>query len=93
MEIVLLANLSQVVCFISSPVLTVMLTFCAAKWQLIVQSVYACEFILLSIVGIRVGGLNGFVLTGLTANVICFLFVVLVGLIKIKTSEKGETSS
>jgi len=82
MEIAWIANLSQILCFIASPLMTVMLTFSKAKWQLIIQSIYALEFVLLSVAGVWSGGLHGFVWAGLAANLIRFVLVFAVGLMQ-----------
>lgn len=83
LEIAWLANLSQILCFIASPMLTVMLTLCSSKWQLIIQSIYAAVFIPLGVLGAKTGGLRGFIWAGLAVNTVRLILLVTVGFIQI----------
>ncbi len=83
-----LANLSQIVCFASSLLLTIMLTFCSEKWQLAIQSVYAAAFLLLSITMTNQNGLSGFVTASLAANIIRFVFTAGVGIVLLRRNKK-----
>lgn len=74
------ANLSQIACFSSSLLLTVMLTFCDEKWQLSIQGLYAVTFVLTSMLGARINGVAGFTMACLTVNVLRFILVVSVGM-------------
>lgn len=89
LKIAPLGNLSQIVCFSGSLLLTVMLTFCDTKWQLIIQSVYGMSFFLLGIVGTRLWGVVGFVTAGLIGNCFRFLLVVVCALLLLRRIERG----
>ena len=85
-----LANLSQIICFASSLLLTIMLTFCSERWQLAIQLVYAALFLVLSISFTNLGGLQGFVTASLVANTLRLVFTVGAGLAILIKKEKTE---
>lgn len=86
-----LANLSQIICFASSLLLTIMLTFCSERWQLVIQLIYAIVFLGLSVLFTNSNGLQGFVTASLAANTLRLVFTVGAGLaILIK---KGKTEA
>ena len=85
-----LANLSQIICFASSLLLTVMLTFCSEKWQFAIQLVYAILFLILSISFTASDGLQGFVTASLVANSLRLVFTVGAGLAILIKKEKTE---
>ncbi len=85
-----LANLSQIICFASSLLLTIMLTFCSERWQLAIQLVYAALFLVLSISFTNSGGLQGFVTASLVANTLRLVFTVGAGLAILIKKEKTE---
>ena len=85
-----LANLSQIICFASSLLLTVMLTFCSERWQLAIQLVYAALFFVLSISFTKAGGLQGFVSASLAANALRLVFTAGAGLFILYKKEKTE---
>lgn len=85
-----LANLSQIICFASSLLLTIMLTFCSERWQLAIQLVYAVLFLVLSISFTNSGGLQGFVTASLVANTLRLVFTVGAGLAILIKKEKTE---
>lgn len=78
LNIAVYANLSQVMYFVSSLLLTIMLTFSGGKWQLLIQSVSLGLFLLLGILGASSGGVFGFILGGLITNLIKFFLIVLI---------------
>jgi len=78
------ANLSQIICFAAAPLLTIMLTVSSMKWQLIIQCVYAAEFIVFGILGAETGGLWGFIWAGMAANIVRLIIVFAVGCIQLK---------
>lgn len=82
LKIAPLGNLSQVICFSASLLLTVMLTFSSVKWQFVIQGTYGVSFLLLGIAGTRLFGITGFVAAGLIANCLRFLLVAAVGIIQ-----------
>ena len=85
-----LANLSQIICFASSLLLTIMLTFCSEKWQFAIQLVYAILFLLLSISFTASNGLQGFVTASFVANSLRLVFTVGAGLAILIRKEKTE---
>jgi len=88
LKIAPLGNLSQVICFSASLLLTVMLTFGSVKWQFIIQGTYGISFLLLGIAGTRLFGITGFVVAGLTANCLRLLLIAVVGIIL--TGKQGQ---
>lgn len=74
-----LANLSQIACFSSSLLLTVMLTFCSERWQLLTQGSYVVVFLLLATLGANHSGIQGFVMGVLIANLLRLAFVCALG--------------
>lgn len=85
-----LANLSQIICFASSLLLTIMLTFCSEKWQLAIQSVYAVLFLVLSVYMTNQNGLQGFVSASLAANILRLVFTASIGIVILSRKEKTE---
>lgn len=84
MQIVWLANLSQVLCFVASPMLTIMLTFSETKWQLLIQGAYAVVFVLFGLIGVNLAGLHGFLMAGLISNGMRLLFVFCIGTMRVR---------
>ncbi len=85
-----LANLSQIICFASSLLLTIMLTFCSEKWQLVIQIVYVLVFFSLSMIFTNRDGLQGFVVASLIANTLRLVFTAGGGLVILFRNEKTE---
>ncbi len=75
------ANLSQIVCFSASIMLTVMLTFCSDRWQLFIQGSYGILFILFGVIGTKTFGVNGFVFGCLAANLLRLFGTACAGII------------
>lgn len=90
MEVSALANLSQIICFASSLLLTIMLTFCSEKWQLAIQGLYAVTFLGLSFVMTKQQGLQGFVVASLVANILRFIFTAFIGTAHLFEKKKTE---
>lgn len=90
LEISTMANLSQIICFSSSLLLTIMLTFASAKWQLIIQASYAAVFLALGIAGAKIGGLQGFIIAILLANIIRLVLVFGIGVIKLNSGVNNK---
>lgn len=88
-----LANLSQIICFASSLLLTIMLTFCSERWQFAIQLVYAVVFLGLSVLFTNSNGLQGFVTASLVANTLRLVFTVGAGLVILKSKEKTEAKA
>ncbi len=88
-----LANLSQIICFASSLLLTIMLTFCSERWQFAIQLVYAVVFLGLSVLFTNGNGLQGFVTASLVANTLRLVFTVGAGLVILKSKEKTEAKA
>ena len=88
MAISLLANLSQIICFASSLLLTIMLTFCSEKWQLAIQAFYAASFLGLAFVMTKQSGVQGFVAASLIANLVRFVFTNILGVTLLRRKEK-----
>ncbi|MBR2957421.1 MAG: hypothetical protein IKC20_04150 [Clostridia bacterium] len=85
-----LANLSQIICFASSLLLTIMLTFCSERWQFAIQLVYAVIFLGLSVLFTNSNGLQGFVIASLAANTLRLVFTVGAGLAILVKKEKTQ---
>lgn len=83
-----LANLSQIICFAASLLLTIMLTFCSEKWQLAIQGIYATVFLGLGLVMTKQSGLQGFVVASLMANALRFVFTAGIGIIILLKKER-----
>lgn len=89
-QIYVLASLSQVICFISSLLLTIVLLVASTRWQLLIQSIYAVVFLAAGIIGVSMGQMTGFVCGTLLANCVRLLLIILVGLVLLsKTNSKG----
>ena len=88
-----LANLSQIICFASSLLLTIMLTFCSERWQLVIQLIYAIVFLGLSVLFTNSNGLQGFVTASLAANTLRLVFTVGAGLAILVKKEKTEAKA
>ena len=88
-----LANLSQIICFASSLLLTIMLTFCSERWQLVIQLIYAIVFLGLSVLFTNSNGLQGFVTASLAANTLRLVFTVGAGLAILIKKEKTEAKA
>lgn len=74
-----IANLSQIFCFSSSLLLTILLTFANQKWQLAIQVVYAVLFFAAGTFAALHIGVTGFVWSGLAVNVVRFIMTAAVG--------------
>ncbi|MBR6619619.1 MAG: hypothetical protein IKK85_04690 [Clostridia bacterium] len=93
MAVSALANLSQIICFASSLLLTIMLTFCSEKWQLAIQVLYAVSFLGLALFMTKQNGVQGFVLASLAANTLRFVFTAVTGIaVLIKKTKKGSAA-
>ena len=88
-----LANISQIICFASSLLLTIMLTFCSERWQLVIQLIYAIVFLGLSVLFTNSNGLQGFVTASLAANTLRLVFTVGAGLAILIKKEKTEAKA
>lgn len=88
-----LANLSQIICFASSLLLTIMLTFCSERWQLVIQLIYAIVFLGLSVLFTNSNGLQGFVTASLAANTLRLVFTIGAGLAILIKKEKTEAKA
>lgn len=75
-------NGAQILYFLTTLLLVIVLTMCEEKWQLIIQSSYAVFFVILSITATAYAGFNGFAAAALISNLLYLLFTVLVGWIK-----------
>ena len=78
------AILGQVFYFISGILLVILLKFRGEKKQFLFNIGYAIEFMLIVIVGTRLGGLDGFVYSALAANAIRFAAVIIWGFLSIR---------
>ena len=88
MDVSALANLSQIICFASSLLLTIMLTFCSEKWQLAIQALYAVSFLGLAWFMTKQNGVHGFVLASLVANTLRFVFTAGTGIAVLNKKKK-----
>lgn len=79
LQIVHLANLSQIMCFSSSLLLTIMLSFCAQKWQVLIQVLYAGAFILLAGFAAMHYGVEGFAVACVAVNIFRLVLTVSLG--------------
>lgn len=84
-----IANLSQIICFSSSLLLTILLTFADQKWQLLIQSIYAVLFFVAGTFASLHIGILGFVWSSLIVNAVRFILTVTVGLVC--GPKKGDT--
>lgn len=75
-----LANLSQILCFVGSFLLTVVLTLTGNRWQMIVQSFYAVAFLVCSVLFCHLWGFGGFIAGILLANLLRLVFTITIGL-------------
>ena len=83
-NLLLLANLGQILCFAGSLILTVLLTMAPSYWQLISQGVYAVVFVVFGQWGAAYNGLEGFIIGTLYANVIRFVIAIAALIIAVK---------
>lgn len=75
------ANLSQIFCFSSSLLLTILLTFASQKWQLAIQLIYAVLFFAAGTAAALNAGVTGFVWSGLAVNILRFAMTVVIGFV------------
>lgn len=76
----LVVNGAQILYFLTTLLLVIVLTMCEEKWQLIIQSSYTVLFIIFSIAATAGAGFEGFALAALVSNLLYLVFTVLVGL-------------
>lgn len=74
-----LANLSQIICFIGSFMMTIILTLASNKWQVIIQVVFTILFLTLSSVLFQFYGMTGFIAGILLANIIRLVMTIIIG--------------
>lgn len=87
LSIASIANLSQIFCFSSSLLLTILLTFANQKWQLLIQSIYAILFFVAGTFSALNFSVAGFVWSGLAVNVIRFSMTAIIGMTLLKRKE------
>ena len=93
MEISIWANLSQIVCFSASLILTLLLTIAPVYWQMIIQASYALIFFTFGYVGIQLNELHGFVYMTLLANIIRLVLtfiILIIYALKMNPERKGH---
>ena len=90
-EIYVWASLSQVICFASSLILTIMLTFCTEIWQFVIQGIYAVGFVVFCMLGTTVAGIQGFVIGCLLANILRFILSVVAGVFLLYKQRSTDT--
>ena len=76
----MVVNGAQILYFLTTLLLVIVLTMCEEKWQLIIQSSYTVLFIIFSIAATAGAGFEGFALAALVSNLLYLVFTVLVGL-------------
>lgn len=74
-------SLSQIFCAATSTLLTILLKISGVKWQLRFQLFYFVEFVLISLLGVKSGGIAGFAVGGMIANIFQFMLVLGAGLL------------
>lgn len=79
MEIMVLVNFGQVMCFVSELILTIVLTFKDEKWQMLIQVIYAVTFILCAVLLVKSMGLVGMAIATAVANGLRFLLAAVIG--------------
>lgn len=85
-----IANLSQIICFSGSFLLTVVLTMTSNRWQIIIQSIYAILFLVLSVTLCYLNGFTGFLWGLVLANTVRFILTVTVGFHAVMKVRKGK---
>lgn len=80
LDLMLLVNLGQVMCFVSELVLNVVLTFRDEKWQMIVQIIYAVIFIVIAVVLTKSVGVIGVAVATAVSNSLRLLLSIALGL-------------
>ena len=91
MPFTMLANLGQVLCFVGSLELTLLLTIAPPWWQTVIQSVYVLVFLGGGVIGVQMGGLSGFVFATVVAGVLRMGMTIVVMLRYLaKNGGKGE---
>ncbi len=80
LDLMLLVNLGQVMCFVSELVLNVVLTFRDEKWQMIVQIIYAVIFIVIAVVLTKSVGVLGVAVATAVSNGLRLLLSIALGL-------------
>lgn len=78
-KLTIIVNAAQVLYFLTTLLLVIVLTMCDASWQLKIQLIYSAVFIVLSILFTYWAGLIGFAVAAAIANGGYFLLTVLVG--------------
>ena len=81
-DIIVLAfivSLAQILYFVTNILLVIILTFVKAKWQLIIQIVYAAVFIATAIGMTLMWEIRGFAYAAVISSSIYFLMTLIVG--------------
>lgn len=80
--LIAIVSVSQIFCFLSSVILTIVLTVCSSKWQLIVQSIYGVLFIVFGCLTAKSGNLFVFSIAALVVNALRYIMVCVLGVLK-----------
>ncbi len=86
-HLVTAANLTQILAMLSAYLFIIVLTFTNERWQLGLQVLHLLLLLILITVMTRSGGIVGFSIAVLCANVIRVLLVLVLGLVKASGSE------
>lgn len=84
------ANLSQILCFSGSLILTMVLTVANPKWQVAVQGGYAVIYIALAYFESQISGLEGFTKGAVTAGAVRLIAAVLLGIFFTRHNKKEK---
>ena len=87
-----IVSLSQILAMLSAYLFIIALTFTGERWQLFLQTLHLVLVIILIMVMTPGGGLYGFSMAVLIANLIRVLMVILLGILKGGTSCRQEKS-
>lgn len=86
-----IANLGAILFILGNTIQPILLRYCSAKWQPIIQGIYFVLYLLMGIIGMKNYGLMGFCYATLIVNIIrIFLMVLITTFTLYKFNEKGE---
>ncbi len=75
----IIINAAQVLYFLTTILLVIILTYCESKWQLIIQIVYSVSFLISAMILTNIYGLEGFAVAAIFANGLYFVLTGIVG--------------
>jgi O-antigen/teichoic acid export membrane protein len=73
-----IANLATAIFLLGNTIQPILLRFCDSKWQLIIQGIYFCLYMIFGFIGMSKYGLLGFCYSLLTVNTLKIILMVFI---------------